>query len=124
MHFRTAKIRLSFDELDKLHIVSVRVKDGQHTPFHFFKLPLKNPMRTTWTNRMGKKEGKDGFMVTSNTKVCDNHFSSNDIQKVPGGKRWQLKDSAIPFKAGTKPCCSFEKKITNSQKKIINSQLV
>jgi hypothetical protein len=49
---------------------------------------------------MGKVEGKYGFVVTKNTKVCDEHFLSDDMLKVPGGKRWRLKDGAIPSKAG------------------------
>ena len=85
-------------------------KDGQRTACHFFKVPLQNPMRTTWANRMGKKEGKDGFMVTNNTKVCDSHFSSEDILKAPGGKRWRLKDGAIPFKASHTPAVSLKRK--------------
>ena len=49
---------------------------------------------------MGKMEGKDGFVVTPNTKICHEHFQSNDVLKVPGGTRWRLKENAIPVKAG------------------------
>ena len=49
---------------------------------------------------MGKIDGKDGFAVTANTKICDQHFLPEDIVKVPGGKRWRLKDGAIPIKVG------------------------
>ncbi|CAB4030270.1 Hypothetical predicted protein [Paramuricea clavata] len=52
---------------------------------------------------MGKKEGKYVFFVTQNTKVCNVHFSPEDVLKVPGGKRWRLKDGAIPLKAGQAP---------------------
>jgi hypothetical protein len=34
---------------------------------------------------MGKKEGKHGFVVTQNMKVCNVHFSPEDVLKVPGG---------------------------------------
>ena len=51
---------------------------------------------------MGKKEGKDGLVVNNNTKVCDKHFSSEDILKALGGKRWRLTDGAIPSKATPK----------------------
>ena len=49
---------------------------------------------------MGKVEGRYGFVVTKNTKVCNEHFSPDDMLKVPGGKHWRLKDGAIPLKAG------------------------
>ena len=75
-------------------------KDGQRTPFHFFKVPLANPIKRAWCNRMGKMEGKDGFVVTQNSKVCNQHFAPDDMLRVPGGTRWRLKDGAIPLKAG------------------------
>ena len=59
---------------------------------------------------MGKKEGKDGCMVNNNTKVCDKHFSSEDILKAPGGKRWRLKNGAIPFKATQTPAIPVKRK--------------
>ena len=49
-------------------------------------------------------------MVTNNTKVCDSHFSSEDILKAPGGKRWRLKDGANPFKASQTPAVSLKRK--------------
>ena len=36
--------------------------------------------------------------VTANTKIRDQHFLQEDIVKVPGGKRWRLKDGAISIK--------------------------
>lgn len=53
-------------------------KRWSRTPCHFFKVTLQNPLRTTWTNRIGKRE-KMFFFVTNNTKVCENHFSSEDF---------------------------------------------
>ncbi|KXJ29641.1 hypothetical protein AC249_AIPGENE18583 [Exaiptasia diaphana] len=52
---------------------------------------------------MGKREGKDGFKVTKNTKCCDNHFRPDEITHVPGGTRWSLKLNATPIKVGCKP---------------------
>lgn len=78
-------------------------KDGQRTNFHFFKVPLASPAKNVWCNRMGKMEGKDGFVLTQNTKVCNEHFKREDVLKVPGGKRWRLKDGVAPLKAG-QPC--------------------
>ena len=56
--------------------------NGRRTSFHFFKMPLKSPQKTLWCNRMGKREGVDGFSVTNNTKVCHLHFRPEDIMKV------------------------------------------
>ena len=78
----------------------VYMNNGQRSPFNIFKVLLENPLKSSWCNRMGKVDGKDGFVVTKHTKVCNEHFSSNDMLKVPGGKRWRLKDGAIPLKAG------------------------
>ena len=49
-------------------------------------------------NKMGKVEGKDGFRVTKNTKVCHAHFNNEDVLKVPGGSRWKLREDAKPIK--------------------------
>lgn len=49
---------------------------------------------------MGKKDGKDGFEVTKNTKVCDLHFNREDVHKVPGGRRWTIKQGELPVKVG------------------------
>ena len=47
---------------------------------------------------MGKVEGKDGFRVTKNTKVCHAHFKNEDVLKVARGSRWKLKEDAKPMK--------------------------
>ena len=57
-----------------------QMAEGQ--AFIFFKMPLKSPQKTLWCNRMGKREGVDGFSVTNNTKVCHLHFRPEDIVKV------------------------------------------
>ena len=51
-------------------------------------------------------DDRDGFVVTKNSKVCHVHFVTEDILRVPGGKRWRLRDGAVPIKAGQppKPC--------------------
>ena len=49
---------------------------------------------------MGKIDGKDGFIVTANTKICNEHFALNDILKVPCGSRWRLQKNALPLKVG------------------------
>ena len=47
---------------------------------------------------MGKVEGKDGFRVTKNTKVCHAPFNNEDVLKVPGGSLWKLREDAKPIK--------------------------
>mgnify|MGYP000223533919 CR=1 FL=1 len=59
---------------------------------------VKNPEKTIWCNKLGKVEGKDGFRVTKNTKVCHAHFNNEDVLKVPGGYRWNLREDAKPIK--------------------------
>ena len=66
--------------------------------FHFFSVPLKNPEKTIWCNKLGKVEGKDGFRVSKNTKVCHAHFNNEDVLKVPGGSRWNLREDAKAIK--------------------------
>jgi len=63
-----------------------------------YLIPLKNPEKTIWCNKMGKVEGKDGFRVTKNTKVCHVHFKNEDVLKVPGGSRWKLREGSRPIK--------------------------
>ena len=50
-----------------------------------------------WCNKMGKVEGKDGFRVTKNTKVCHVHFKNEDVLKVPGGSRWKLREGCLLY---------------------------
>lgn len=82
------------------------LKDGQRSRCHFFKMPMNNPLKNIWCNHIGKMDGKDGFVVRKNSKVCHMHFVTEDILRVPGGKRWRLSDGAVPIKAGQppKPC--------------------
>ena len=70
------------------------LKDGQRSRFPFFKMPMNNPLKNIWCNRIGKMDGKDGFVVTKNSKVCHVHFATEDILRVPGGKRWRLREGA------------------------------
>ena len=66
-------------------------------------MPLQNPKKVLWCNRIGKIDGKDGFKVTKNTKICHIHFNPDDITRVPGGSRWSLKPDAAPIKTGKSP---------------------
>ena len=48
-------------------------------------------------------DGKDGFVVTKNSKVCHVHFATEDILRVPGGKRWRLREGAVLLKPVSHP---------------------
>ena len=74
------------------------VLTARETCFISSLLP-ENPEKTIiWSNKMGKVEGKDGFRVTKNTKVCHAHFNNEDVLKVPGASRWKLREDANPIK--------------------------
>ena len=87
------------------------LKDDQGSRFHFFKMPMNNPLKNIWCNRIEKMDGKYGFVVTKNSNVCHVHFATEDILGVPGGKRWRLRDAAVPIKAdqSLKPCRKKQK---------------
>ncbi|XP_020909445.1 uncharacterized protein LOC110247359 [Exaiptasia diaphana] len=59
---------------------------------------------------MGKIDGKDGFVCNRNTKVCHEHFKKDDILRVPGGKRWRLKQGAVPLKVGHEEAINKKRK--------------
>ena len=82
---------------------------GTRSQFHFFQVPLKSPQKTIWCNRMGKVDGKDGFFLNKHTRICNQHFSEQDVIRVPGGKRWRLKAGALPIKAG-QPTINYNKR--------------
>ena len=91
---RTSGLQCSFYECQNGYFCA----DGKRSMFHFFRVPLKNPQKTIWCNKLGKVEGKDGFRVTKNTKVCHAHFNNEDVLKVPGGSRWNLREDAKAIK--------------------------
>ncbi|XP_065055342.1 uncharacterized protein LOC135683889 [Rhopilema esculentum] len=69
-------------------------KDGRGTGLHFFSFPQKNPRKNHWCNLIKRRDGSDGFMVTRNTVLCEEHFTASDIKRNP--LRWKLVADAVP----------------------------
>lgn len=69
--------------------------DGSPSSFSFFKFPTKNPSRNVWCNLVKRQHGRDGFKVTENTVICDQHFKESDIHRPPGGSRRRLKKGNV-----------------------------
>ena len=65
--------------------------NGNRTGFTFFRIPLGKQIRRVWENRTCRTSGKDGFVITNATRVCNVHFQQSDIVRVPGGSRLRLK---------------------------------
>ena len=40
---------------------------------------------------ISRTAGKDGFVITNATRVCNVHFQQSDIVRVPGGSLLRLK---------------------------------
>ena len=68
-------------------------KDGTRTGLHFFTLPQKNPAKSHWCNLIKRRDGFDGFKVTTNTVLCEEHFKATDIKQNP--LRWMLVAGAV-----------------------------
>ena len=45
---------------------------------------------------MARKSGKDGFRITKATVVCNIHFRTDDILRVPGGESVRFKERSSP----------------------------
>ena len=77
--------------------------NGNRTRFTFFSIPRGKKIRRVWENRMSRKSGKDGFVITNATRVCNVHFQQSDIVRVPGGSRLRLKIGTLPLKWNERP---------------------
>ena len=54
-----------------------------------------------WGNRVAKKSGKDVFRITKAAVVCNVHFRTDDILRIPGGGGGRtLRKGAVPLKYG------------------------
>ena len=74
-------------------------------PFSVFLVEKK--IRRVWENRMSRKSGKDGFVITNATRVCNVRFQQSDIVRVPGGSRLRLKIGTLPLKWNQRPCLLY-----------------
>lgn len=63
----------------------------------FFKFPDNKNQKKVWCSRIKRVDGKDGFNVNQNTRLCEKHFKPEDITRAPGGTRKSLKEFATPF---------------------------
>ena len=77
--------------------------NGNRTGFTFFSIPLGKKIRRVWENRISRTSGKDGFVITNATSVCNVHFQQSDIVRVPGGSRLRLKIGTLPLKWNQRP---------------------
>ena len=77
--------------------------NGKKTRFRFFTFPKDEKLRRIWENRVARKSGKDGFRITKATVVCNVHFRTDDILRVPGESRLDLRKGAVPLKWNERP---------------------
>ena len=63
---------------------------GKITRFTFFAFSKDEKFRRIWVNRVAKKSGKDVFRITKAAVVCNVHFRTDDILRVPGGGGGEL----------------------------------
>ena len=77
--------------------------NGKKTRFRFFTFPKDEKLRRIWENRVARKSGNDGFRITKATVVCNVHFRTDDILRVPGGSRLDLRKGAVPLKWNERP---------------------
>lgn len=59
--------------------------DGSRTSYHFFEFPKDVQRRNRWCTLIKRRHGQDGFVVSSSTVLCHEHFRAEDIG------RWDLR---------------------------------
>lgn len=67
-------------------------RDKTRSKTHFFKFPTKGSKKARWCNLIKRQDGRDGFFVNNNTRICERHFKKEDIQRSLGGVRCRLKE--------------------------------
>jgi len=70
-------------------------RDGTASGIRFFRFPTKPSSRTRWCNLIKRQHGRDGFFVTANTVLCEQHFPAKVVYKPPGGRRSRLRQGKI-----------------------------
>ena len=68
--------------------------DGTSSTVSFFQFPLEEPLKSKFCKLIKRVDGKDGFKVSSQTKICSYHFEEKDI--AGGMSRKTLKPDALP----------------------------
>lgn len=97
---------------------------GNRTRFSFFCVPLDKETCSIWENRIGRKDGKDGFRITNATRVCSAHFAEHDLLRVPGGSRVNLRKGAVPLKWNQSPSESEKKRKLPAKRNQLSSKKV
>lgn len=64
--------------------------NGSRTSHHFFESPKDVQRRNRWCTLIKRRHGQDGFVVSSSTVLCHEHFRPEDISKKLSG-RWDLR---------------------------------
>ena len=64
--------------------------NGTRTSYHFFEFPKDAQRRNRWCSLIKRRHGQDGFVVSTATVLCHEHFRAEDISKKLSG-RWNLK---------------------------------
>lgn len=64
--------------------------NGCRTSHHFFEFPKDAQRRNRWCTLIKRRHGQGGFVVSSSTVLCHEHFRAEDISKKLSG-RWDLR---------------------------------
>lgn len=62
----------------------------------FFTFPKDPAERKVWCSLIKRANNKDGFTISSSTRVCERHFPPDQIHRPPGGTRKRLVTGARP----------------------------
>ena len=55
--------------------------NGVRTSYHFFEFPRDAHRRNRWCTLIKRQHGHDGFVVSTSTVLCHEHFRDEDITK-------------------------------------------
>ena len=64
--------------------------NGIRTSYHFFEFPKDVHRRNRWCTLIKRRHGHDGFLVSTSTVLCHEHFRAEDISRKLSG-RWDLR---------------------------------
>ena len=64
--------------------------NGIRTSYHFFEFIKDTHRRNRWCTLIKRRHGLDGFVVSTSTVLCHEHFRAEDMSKKRSG-RWDLK---------------------------------
>lgn len=64
--------------------------NGIHISYHFFEFPKDVHQTNRWCTVIKRRHGHDGFLVSTSTVLCHEHFWTEDISKKLSG-RWDLR---------------------------------